>query len=72
MSRWFESRRVEFIIEMLRIYGFVNRKHLMRKFGISRPQASKDLSGYMRRSSGAVWYNPSTKRYEPSSTRRRG
>ncbi len=53
-----------FIAEMLHIYGFINREHLMRKFSISRPQASKDLSFFQRNSSGGVIYNLSTKRYE--------
>lgn len=64
MSRWFENRRVAFIAEMLHIYGFINREHLMRKFDISRPQASKDLQSFQRNSSGGMVYNQSAKRYE--------
>ena len=63
-SRWYESQRIAFIAEMLHIYGFINREHLMRKFGISRPQASKDLRSFQQHSSGGVKYNLSTKRYE--------
>jgi hypothetical protein len=63
-ARWFESRRIAFIAEMLHIYGFINREHLMRKFGISRPQASKDLCSFQRNSAGGVTYNLSAKRYE--------
>jgi len=62
--RWFESQRIAWIAEMLHIYGFINREHLMKKFSISRPQASKDLKSYQRKSAGAVHYNLSTKRYE--------
>lgn len=64
MSRWFENQRVAFIAEMLHVYGFINREHLMRKFSISMPQASKDLSAFERRSAGGVRYNLSAKRYE--------
>jgi DeoR/GlpR family transcriptional regulator of sugar metabolism len=64
MARWFESQRTAFITEMLHVYGFINREHLMRKFGISQPQASKDLQAYLRRSDGSMVYNQSTKRYE--------
>lgn len=64
MSNWFESQRIAFIAEMLHVYGFINREHLMRKFSISRPQASKDLRSYERRSSGSMRYNLSAKRYE--------
>jgi len=63
-ARWFENQRVAFIVDMLHIYGFIDREHLMRKFGISRPQASKDLTSYLRNSSGGMVYNSSTKRYE--------
>lgn len=64
MGNWFENRRVAWIAEMLHIYGFINREHLMRKFDISMPQASKDLRAYQKRSPGAVMYNPVNKRYE--------
>ena len=63
-TRWFESRRIAFIAEMLHIYGFINREHLMRKFGISQPQASKDLQSFQRNSAGSMTYNVSAKRYE--------
>lgn len=62
--RWFESQRIAFIAEMLHIYGFINREHLMKKFGISRPQASKDLRVFWRNSAGGMVYNLKTKRYE--------
>ena len=64
MANWFENRRVAFIAEMLHVYGFINREHLMRKFGICKPQASKDLKAFERASSGSMRYNLSTKRYE--------
>jgi hypothetical protein len=64
VSNWFENQRVAWIAEMLHVYGFINREHLMRKFGISRPQASKDLRSFQERSSGGVRYNLSAKRYE--------
>lgn len=63
-ARWFESQRIAFIAEMLHVYGFINREHLMRKFGISCPQASKDLQSFKQRSSGGMTYNLSAKRYE--------
>ena len=70
MSRWFENRRIAFIAEMLHIYGFINREHLMRKFDISQPQASKDLQAFQRNSSGSMFYDPSMKRYVSSEYRR--
>lgn len=67
--RWFESQRVAWIAEMLHIYGFINREHLMKKFGISTPQASKDLRSFMEHSSGGMKYNLSAKRYEAVPTK---
>lgn len=57
-------QRIAFIAEMLHVYGFINREHVMRKFGISCPQASKDLQSYQRNSAGSMTYNLSAKRYE--------
>jgi DeoR/GlpR family transcriptional regulator of sugar metabolism len=71
-ARWFESQRIAFIAEMLHVYGFINRAHLMRKFGISQPQASKDLRSFERKSAGSMAYNLSTKRYEATGHHRRG
>jgi hypothetical protein len=62
-TRWFEQQRMEWIAETLRIFGFINRGHLMRKFGISTPQASIDLNAFMRRNPGAMYYDLSNKCY---------
>jgi hypothetical protein len=64
MSNWFQTKRLEFIRESLCVYGFIRRDHLMRKFGISMPQASKDLRIYVKAYPDSVSYNLSTKRYE--------
>jgi hypothetical protein len=64
VSKWFENQRHAFVWEMLHIYGYINREHLMLKFGISQPQASKDLQACLRGSAGSMVYNASTKRYE--------
>jgi hypothetical protein len=61
--RWFEQQRQHWIGEMLKIYGFINRDHLMRKFGISRPQASIDLQAFWRAHPTAMFYDPSRKCY---------
>lgn len=46
---------------MLSIYGFINRDHLQRKFGISKPQASIDLRTFHRRNPRAMSYDVSRK-----------
>lgn len=61
--RWFEQHRMEWIAETLRVFGFINREHLERKFGVSTPQASTDLNRFMRANPGAMTYDKSAKRY---------
>jgi len=61
--RWFEQARQDWIAETLRVFGFIQRKHLMRKFGISEPQASADLQRFQKHNHGAMEYDPSGKCY---------
>lgn len=61
---WFHQQRMDWIAETLRVFGFINREHLQRKFGISQPQASIDLRDFQRQHPHAMRYNPSAKRYE--------
>lgn len=61
---WFEKRRMEWIRETVTIFGFINREHLQKKFGISKPQASYDLGKFQELFPGLIHYNSSTKRYE--------
>jgi DeoR/GlpR family transcriptional regulator of sugar metabolism len=60
---WCEQQRLDWIAETLRVFGFINREHLMRKFGISQPQASKDLTTFARVQPGAMRYDLSAKCY---------
>jgi hypothetical protein len=61
--RYFEQERQDWIAETLRVFGFINRVHLMRKFGLSMPQASKDLSTYQLHNTGKIFYDSSKKTY---------
>jgi hypothetical protein len=65
--KWFAQHRQDWIEDTLYVFGFINREHLMRKFEISRPQASADLQRYMRDNPGEMSYNLTTKRYEKAS-----
>jgi hypothetical protein len=47
-GNYFAAHRQLWIAESLYVYGFLNRVHLRRKFGISIPQASNDLSTFMK------------------------
>jgi hypothetical protein len=60
---WFAQQRQDWITETLRVFGFINRAHLERKFGISTPQASMDLAAFARSHPGTVHYDTSAKCY---------
>lgn len=61
--RWFENHRMEWIAETLRVFGFINREHLMKKFGVSEVQAAKDFTAFQRLNPKAMRYDTSAKRY---------
>lgn len=61
--RWFEQHRQEWIAETLRIFGFINREHLVRKFGVSAQQAAHDFGEFQRRHPKAMSYDTSAKCY---------
>lgn len=61
--RWFEQHRMDWIAETLRVFGYINREHLMRKFGVSTPQASVDLNRFLRLHPDVMRYDRSAKRY---------
>lgn len=65
-ERWYKNYRMEWIAEMLRVYGFINREHVMRKFGLSAPQASKDLSDFQKKNPGMVTYDLHLKKFIPT------
>lgn len=61
--RWFVRHRMEWIRETLRIFGFINRRHISRKFELSMPQASADLVLFQKMHPGLMRYDPSAKCY---------
>lgn len=60
---WAEEQRQLWIAEVLHIFGYLNREHLMRKFRISRVQASLDLRAYVQLHPKQVAYDTSKKCY---------
>jgi hypothetical protein len=60
---WFAQHRQDWILDALRVYGFINREHLQRKFGISTPQASGDLRTFQTLNPNAMRYDSSLKTY---------
>jgi hypothetical protein len=61
--RWGVEQRLEFIDFRLYWEGGINRADIMEQFGVSVPQASKDLSLYEEKAPGNLVYDKSAKRY---------
>lgn len=61
--RWSVERRLAFIEERLFWLGNVNRVDLIRRFGVSASQASKDIARYLELSPPGLAYDKSAKRY---------
>ena len=61
--RWGVERRLEFIEFRLFWEGGVNRSDIVDEFGVSVPQASKDLSLYQEHARANIEYDRSQKRY---------
>ena len=64
--RWGVEKRLEFIEFRLFWEGGINRADIVDHFGVSVPQASKDLSLYEAKAPGNLRYDKSAKRYRAS------
>ncbi len=60
---WGVERRLEFIEFRLFWEGGINRADITKQFGVSVPQASKDLTQYQDLAPGNMLYDKSEKRY---------
>lgn len=61
--KWGAEKRLEFIDFRLYWEGAINRADIMNQFGVSVPQASKDLSLYQEKAPDNITYDKSEKRY---------
>lgn len=61
--RWGVEKRLEFIEFRLFWEGGINRADIIEHFGVSVPQASKDLTLYEEKARGNLLYDKSKKRY---------
>lgn len=61
--RWGVEKRLEFIEFRLFWEGGINRADIINQFGVSVPQASKDLTLYEEKAPGNLRYDKSAKRY---------
>lgn len=66
--RWGVEKRLEFIEFRLFWEGGINRADIIEQFGVSVPQASKDLTLYEEKAPGNLHYDKSAKRYRASDT----
>ena len=66
--RWGEERRLEFIEFRLAWEGGVRRGDIRSAFGVSEPQASKDLTEYQSRAPQNAVYDTRAKRYVAASS----
>ena len=64
--RWGIEKRMEFIEFRLFWEGGINRADIIDQFGVSVPQASKDLTLYEVKAPGNLRYDKSAKRYRAS------
>lgn len=64
--RWGVEKRLEFIEFRLFWEGGINRADIIEQFGVSVPQASKDLTLYEEKAPGNLRYDKSAKRYRAS------
>lgn len=61
--RYFENLRIGWIIEMVQIYGFINRKHVAKKFDVSEQVVSKDFMNVMKMHPRLMSYDVNDKCY---------
>jgi hypothetical protein len=61
---WFGEQRVAWIKESVEIFGSIRREHIVKKFGVSIPQASHDLRAAQERWPDLMRYDRSEKIYK--------
>lgn len=64
MMQWFKRQRLKFIENKLMSLGYINRRDMMKEFGISKRQASVDFTEFQRTRVGMMKYNKSAMRWE--------
>lgn len=60
---WAVEQRIAWIKEMVEIFGFINREHIMKKFWVSTAQASVDIQLAQKRFPNLMAYNTQQKQY---------
>lgn len=61
-GKFFPRQRLEWIADMMKVYGFINTSHISRKFDVSHQTATWDMQEYIRRNP-SVRYDKRAKVY---------
>ena len=61
--RYFERLRIEWIMEMISIYGHINRSHVVKKFDVTEQVASRDFQTIQKLHPHLMRYDASAKTY---------
>lgn len=61
--KYFPNERQLWIAESLRVFGFINRGVMRRKYGISAALAKSDLRAFLKANPGRMLYNAKLKVY---------
>lgn len=65
MASWEADRRLDYIDFRMMTAGTLRREDIMRTFGVSMPQASKDINEFLRLHPGSLVYDKTAKCYVP-------
>lgn len=60
---WFTDQRLTWIKETIHIFGFIRRRHIERKFGVSTVQASNDIRDALVKWPNLMVYDKSLRAY---------
>lgn len=63
---WAQEQRMRMMADMIRAYGFINRRNIERMFRISTPQASVEIARFNALWPGLLVYDASSKHYKQS------
>lgn len=61
--RYFERLRIGWIIETVEIFGFINRGHVVKKFGVTEQVVSSDFKNVQKLHPHLMRYDTSAKCY---------
>jgi hypothetical protein len=70
VASWEAERRLDYIDFRMMTAGTLRREDVMRAFGVSMAQASKDINEFIRQYPDAIAYDKTGKQYVPAAAYR--